>query len=132
MSINEPWFYAVRIPELRVERRRNLLRCQYFSLNSTFSENNLYRSYAFDVDPETHVFKNRRVLAYVDCGVPDGVQLDTNGNVYAGTGDGVQVRTSAPYLPTHTLFHLVLFTSLLSTLLPPPFTFAFLVNLPKR
>jgi hypothetical protein len=43
------------------------------------------------VDPVSHAFKNRRVLAYVDCGVPDGLQVDTKGNVYSGTGDGVQV-----------------------------------------
>ncbi|KAL0581463.1 hypothetical protein V5O48_000617 [Marasmius crinis-equi] len=47
--------------------------------------------YAFDVDPQTHAFKNRRVFAYVDAGIPDGVQVDTDGNVYSGTADGVQV-----------------------------------------
>ncbi|KAG6883719.1 hypothetical protein C0992_008006, partial [Termitomyces sp. T32_za158] len=47
--------------------------------------------YAFDVDTRTHVFKNRRIFAYVDTGVPDGLEVDTNGNVYAGCGDGVQV-----------------------------------------
>ncbi|KAJ6598463.1 calcium-dependent phosphotriesterase, partial [Mycena vulgaris] len=47
--------------------------------------------YAFDVDSKTQVFKNRRVFAYADAGVPDGVQVDTDGNVYAGCGDGVQV-----------------------------------------
>ncbi|KAF7369082.1 SGL domain-containing protein [Mycena venus] len=47
--------------------------------------------YAFDVDPKTQVFKNRRIFAYADAGVPDGVQVDTEGNVYAGCGDGVQV-----------------------------------------
>ncbi|KAG7091326.1 hypothetical protein E1B28_010370 [Marasmius oreades] len=47
--------------------------------------------YAFDVDPKTNAFKNRRVLAYVDAGVPDGLQVDTEGNIYSGTGDGVQV-----------------------------------------
>ncbi|KAF9028930.1 D-lactonohydrolase-like protein [Hymenopellis radicata] len=47
--------------------------------------------YAFDVDPKSHAFKNRRVLAYVDAGVADGVQVDTNGNVYSGCGDGVHV-----------------------------------------
>ncbi|KAK0444224.1 calcium-dependent phosphotriesterase [Desarmillaria tabescens] len=46
--------------------------------------------YAFDVDPKTHAFKNRRVFAYVDSGVPDGIQVDTDGNVYSGCGDGVQ------------------------------------------
>ena len=55
---------------------------------------NMYNlcSYAFDVDSKTQAFQNRRVFAYVDAGVADGVQLDNKGNVYAGTGDGVQVR----------------------------------------
>ncbi|KAG7440453.1 D-lactonohydrolase-like protein [Guyanagaster necrorhizus] len=47
--------------------------------------------YAFDVNPKTHAFMNRRVFAYVDSGVPDGIQVDTDGNVYSGCGDGVQV-----------------------------------------
>ncbi|KAL0064547.1 hypothetical protein AAF712_008492 [Marasmius tenuissimus] len=47
--------------------------------------------YAFDVDPTTLTFKNRRTFAFVDAGIPDGIQVDTNGNVYSGTGDGVQV-----------------------------------------
>ncbi|KAF8066762.1 D-lactonohydrolase-like protein [Lyophyllum atratum] len=47
--------------------------------------------YAFDVDPRTHAFKNRRVFAYIDAGVPDGVQVDLKGNVYSGCGDGVHV-----------------------------------------
>ncbi|KAF5381757.1 hypothetical protein D9615_005449 [Tricholomella constricta] len=47
--------------------------------------------YAFDVDARTHVFKNRRVFAYVDTGIPDGLQVDLKGNVYSGCGDGVQV-----------------------------------------
>ncbi|KAI0754549.1 hypothetical protein C8Q80DRAFT_1216522 [Daedaleopsis nitida] len=40
--------------------------------------------YAFDVDPKSDAFKNRRVFAY----------LDAEGNVYAGCGDGVQVWNS--------------------------------------
>ena len=55
--------------------------------------------YAFDVDPESQTFLNRRVFAYVDTGIPDGIQIDKNGNVYAGCGDGVQVRVSLFYLP---------------------------------
>ncbi|EEB97353.1 hypothetical protein MPER_03344, partial [Moniliophthora perniciosa FA553] len=54
--------------------------------------------YAFDVDPVTHAFKNRHVLAYVDAGVPDGIQVDTKGNVYSGCGDGVQVWNSTGIL----------------------------------
>ncbi|KDR79184.1 hypothetical protein GALMADRAFT_137071 [Galerina marginata CBS 339.88] len=50
--------------------------------------------YAFDVDPKSQVFLNRRIFAYIDTGVPDGVQVDAAGNVYAGCGDGVQVWSS--------------------------------------
>jgi len=51
-------------------------------------------SYQYDVDPDTQSFANRRVFAYIDSGIPDGVQLDTDGNVYSGCGDGVQVWNS--------------------------------------
>jgi len=47
--------------------------------------------YAFDFDPDTEEFKNRRVFAYADTGIPDGIQLDSKGNVYSGCGDGVEV-----------------------------------------
>ncbi|RIA97536.1 gluconolactonase precursor [Glomus cerebriforme] len=45
--------------------------------------------YAFDVNGS--VLSNRRVFAVVDAGIPDGIKLDVNGNVYTGTGDGIQV-----------------------------------------
>ncbi|CAK5274203.1 unnamed protein product [Mycena citricolor] len=47
--------------------------------------------YAFDVDSKSFAFTNRRIFAYVDTGIPDGVQVDTDGNVYAGCADGVHV-----------------------------------------
>ncbi|KAK0455408.1 calcium-dependent phosphotriesterase [Desarmillaria tabescens] len=47
--------------------------------------------YAFDVDAETEALKNRRVFAYVDTGIADGINVDTQGNVYASAGDGVHV-----------------------------------------
>ncbi|KAF8554487.1 calcium-dependent phosphotriesterase [Imleria badia] len=47
--------------------------------------------YQYDVDPVTQSFRNRRVFAYSDSGIPDGMQLDTAGNVYSGCGDGVHV-----------------------------------------
>ncbi|KAF7377635.1 SGL domain-containing protein [Mycena sanguinolenta] len=50
--------------------------------------------YAYDVDPKSQVFKNRRIFAFTDSGVPDGVQVDTAGNVYSGCGDGVEVWNS--------------------------------------
>jgi gluconolactonase len=34
---------------------------------------------------------NRRVFAYSDSGVPDGIQLDTMGNVYSGCGEATHV-----------------------------------------
>lgn len=42
----------------------------------------------------TQSFQNRRVFAYSDSGIPDGIQLDTNGNVYSGCGDGTHVWNS--------------------------------------
>ncbi|KAF8335588.1 hypothetical protein F5887DRAFT_1079113 [Amanita rubescens] len=47
--------------------------------------------YVFDVDPSSHAFMNRRVFAYLDTGLPDGLQVDTRGNVYSGSEDGVHV-----------------------------------------
>ncbi|KAJ7355717.1 D-lactonohydrolase-like protein, partial [Mycena albidolilacea] len=47
--------------------------------------------YAFDVLPDTQAFANRRVFAFIDAGVPDGLALDTNGNLYVGCGDGTEV-----------------------------------------
>ena len=34
---------------------------------------------------------NRRLFAFVDVGIPDGIKCDTDGNVYSGCGDGVHV-----------------------------------------
>ncbi|TEB25094.1 calcium-dependent phosphotriesterase [Coprinellus micaceus] len=50
--------------------------------------------YAFDVDPITHAFTNRRIFAYSDTGIPDGLQVDAQGNVYSGADDGVHVWNS--------------------------------------
>ncbi|KAJ6485776.1 D-lactonohydrolase-like protein [Mycena sanguinolenta] len=47
--------------------------------------------YAFDVAPDTQAFTNRRVFAFIDTDVPDGLALDTNGNLYVGCGDGTEV-----------------------------------------
>lgn len=51
-------------------------------------------SYQFDVDPVTQSFTNRRVFAYSDSGIPDGIQVDINGNVYSGCGDGTHIWNS--------------------------------------
>ncbi|KAJ7102954.1 D-lactonohydrolase-like protein [Mycena crocata] len=47
--------------------------------------------YAFDVMSDTQAFSNRRVFAFMDAGVPDGLTLDTHGNLYVGCGDGTEV-----------------------------------------
>jgi gluconolactonase len=61
------------------------------SVNPAVTETAPATIFAFDVDPDTEEFKNRRVFAYADTGAPDGIQLDSEGNVYSGCGDGVQV-----------------------------------------
>ncbi|KAF9040264.1 D-lactonohydrolase-like protein [Hymenopellis radicata] len=50
--------------------------------------------YAYDVQSNTLAITNRRVFAYVDTGAADGVAVDTQGNVWGGCGDGVQVWNS--------------------------------------
>lgn len=49
--------------------------------------------YAFDVATYSGqpFLINRRVFAMADTGIPDGIKCDTNGNVYSGCGDGVNV-----------------------------------------
>ncbi|KAI0165625.1 lactonohydrolase [Xylariaceae sp. FL1272] len=46
--------------------------------------------YRYDVT-EDGTFENRKLFAYVDSGIPDGVHVDTEGRLYAGCGDGVHV-----------------------------------------
>ncbi|CAO1636913.1 unnamed protein product [Parajaminaea phylloscopi] len=46
---------------------------------------------ADDTIDVTHSLRNRRIFAHVDTGIADGVKTDQMGNVYAGTGDGVDV-----------------------------------------
>ncbi|KIY48838.1 calcium-dependent phosphotriesterase, partial [Fistulina hepatica ATCC 64428] len=47
--------------------------------------------YKYDVDPKSLSFLNRRVFAFADTGASDGINLDTNGNVYGGCSDGVHM-----------------------------------------
>jgi len=54
-------------------------------------ENSTATIYQYDIDPVTFQWSNRRTFCYIDAGIPDGIQVDTNGNVYAATLDGVQV-----------------------------------------
>ncbi|KAN0071407.1 hypothetical protein V8E54_010838 [Elaphomyces granulatus] len=49
--------------------------------------------YAFDVATysEQPFLTNRRLFAFADVGIPDGIKCDMQGNVYSGCGDGVNV-----------------------------------------
>ena len=48
--------------------------------------------YAYDVsDPQQTFLQNRRVFAYCDTGIPDGLKVDNANNVWAGCGDGLNV-----------------------------------------
>ncbi|KAM0203376.1 hypothetical protein ACHAQD_009095 [Fusarium lateritium] len=49
--------------------------------------------YAFDITEYSGqpFLTNRRVFTMADTGAPDGVKCDTNGNVYSGCGDGVNI-----------------------------------------
>jgi gluconolactonase len=52
-----------------------------------------HRVMAFDVNADGASLSNPRVFADVDSWVPDGFRCDTDGNLYVGAGDGVQVFT---------------------------------------
>ena len=47
--------------------------------------------YRFDITNDGKRLHNRQVFAYSDHGFPDGIHTDTNGNVYSGVGDGINV-----------------------------------------
>ena len=70
-------------------------------------------SYAFDVDPKTFMFNNRRVFSFIDAGGPDGIQVDSDANVYVASGDGVQVSGVDVFLATrHSLTFAMLFSTM--------------------
>lgn len=54
--------------------------------------------YAFQLERTSHgstvsaTLRNRRMVAHVDCGIPDGCKVDRAGNVWTGCGDGVHVH----------------------------------------
>lgn len=59
-------------------------------------EKNLTRPaslYAFDIINKKYL-AGRRTFAFADNGFPDGVHCDTEGNVWAGCGDGIHVWNS--------------------------------------
>ncbi|KAH8432478.1 SMP-30/gluconolactonase/LRE family protein [Aspergillus melleus] len=56
--------------------------------------------YAYDLTTSHNepFLTNRRVFAMADTGIPDGIKVDTNGNVYAGCGDGINVWSAGGVL----------------------------------
>ncbi|KAJ5755664.1 SMP-30/Gluconolaconase/LRE-like region [Penicillium manginii] len=56
--------------------------------------------YAFDVTAihDQPFLTNRRVFAMPGDGIPDGIKVDQDGNVYAGCGDGVNVWSAGGVL----------------------------------
>lgn len=46
---------------------------------------------AFDVSPADRTLSNGRVFAVINPGIPDGMKVDANGNVWTSSGDSVQV-----------------------------------------
>ncbi|ETI46832.1 hypothetical protein F443_08839 [Phytophthora nicotianae P1569] len=46
--------------------------------------------YAYDIVDNKRI-ANKRLFAFADSGIPDGVHTDTDGNVWAGCGDGVHI-----------------------------------------
>lgn len=47
--------------------------------------------YRFDITADGKGLHNRRLFAYADTGIPDGIHTDTEGNVYSACSDGVNV-----------------------------------------
>lgn len=47
--------------------------------------------YEYDVTDNGTRLSNRRVFAFCDAQIPDGIKCDEQGNVYSGCGDGVHV-----------------------------------------
>ncbi|KAK4102322.1 calcium-dependent phosphotriesterase [Parathielavia hyrcaniae] len=58
----------------------------FFGTNHSFPST-IYR---YDVG-EDGTLGNRKAFAFVTPGIPDGMHVDTKGNLYVGAGDGVQV-----------------------------------------
>src|SRR5499427_70866 len=57
----------------------------------TYYETNPHAIYAFDVGGDGKTLSNKRRLAVVSPGFPDGMRLDKEGNIYVGAMDGVHV-----------------------------------------
>ncbi|RMZ13479.1 hypothetical protein D0862_02304 [Hortaea werneckii] len=54
--------------------------------------------YRYRMSGDCKRLRDRQLFAYSDSGLPDGLHTDTEGNVYAGCGDGVHVWNPAGVL----------------------------------
>ncbi|KAK9382035.1 uncharacterized protein V2V93DRAFT_366237 [Kockiozyma suomiensis] len=54
----------------------------------------MVRSPASTKPDRPYILVNKHVFAFADAAAPDGIKTDTNGNVYSGCGDGIQVWDS--------------------------------------
>ncbi|GAB1732393.1 hypothetical protein NU195Hw_g1371t1 [Hortaea werneckii] len=54
--------------------------------------------YRYRISADGKRLQDRQLFAYSDAGLPDGLHTDTEGNVYAGCGDGVHVWNPAGVL----------------------------------
>jgi gluconolactonase len=50
--------------------------------------------YAFDISTDAKRLSGRRTFASPANGIPDGIHTDTEGNVWAGCGDGIMFGIS--------------------------------------
>lgn len=57
----------------------------------TYYEKYPHAIYAFDVSGDGKQLTNQRLFTVVSPGFPDGMRLDTKGNIYVGALDGIQV-----------------------------------------
>ncbi len=57
----------------------------------TYYEKRPHAIYAYDVTADGAHVANQRLFSVVSPGFPDGMRLDSNGNIYVGALDGVQV-----------------------------------------
>ncbi|CAJ0544097.1 Ff.00g040810.m01.CDS01 [Fusarium sp. VM40] len=68
--------------------------------DGTTDDSRVSHIYAFDVSTYSGqpFLINRRLFAMADTGIPDGIKCDTNGNVYSGCGDGVNIWSAGGVL----------------------------------
>jgi gluconolactonase len=75
----------------RMTRERRICRCLLFFASADIL---MFASrYAFDVTMYSGqpFLANRRLFAMADVGIPDGIKCDTEGNVFSGCGDGLNI-----------------------------------------